>query len=387
MSMGIALRASYTAFEIILLYSPCLCLKVTASTARMTVFSRLAVLGALAAPLSQASALCAADNSVVVQNTTEYWPYQVYETSDINAPYMNITTTGEPLADGLIFFGQNIRPGTHTVKQQRPFIMTDTNDLVWSGPMEQGISTTDFKVATMNGSSVLVYWSSIGQQPIEGIGYGQVNILDDTYQQIATVCPQLNLTLTPGATSKCDADLHEHYITPSNTMLVTAYNVTQADLTPLGGKSDDWVLDPLAVEVDIATGEILFTWSSVEHIPVNNTQVPYPAKGTTQDTPFDLYHMNSIQSVDDNYLINCRHTFSTYMVNKDGDILWTIQGHTGGDFGSLPEGGTYVSTPIHCPTFFFQSILYLPFSNAVVGASYTLRARVGYYSTFFVVWK
>lgn len=335
----------------------------------MTAFSRLAVLGAFAAPLSQAaSALCAADSSEVVQNTTEYWPYQVYETSDANAPYMNITTTGEPLADGLIFFGQNARPGTHTIKQQRPFIMTDTNDLVWSGPMETGVMTTDLKVATLNGSSVLVYWSSIGEQPIEGIGYGQVNILDDTYQQIATICPQLNLTLTTGATSQCDADLHEHYLTPSNTMLVTAYNVTQADLTSLGGKSDDWVLDPLAVEIDIATGEALFVWSSLEHIPVNNTQSAYPAKGTTRDTPFDLYHMNSIQSVGDNYLINCRHTFSTYMVNKDGDILWTIQGHTGGDFGTLPEGGTYVSTPIlfsffpkRLLPFFFPRVFILTF--------------------------
>ncbi|CRG88270.1 hypothetical protein PISL3812_05299 [Talaromyces islandicus] len=308
----------------------------------MTVLSRLAVLGALAAPFSQAaSELCSADSREIVQNTTEYWPYQVYETTDVTPPYMDITTSGEPLADGLIFFGQNIRPGTHTIHQQRPLIMTDTNDLVWAGPMTVGVMTTDLKTATMNGSPVLIYWSSIGKQPIEGIGYGQVHILDDTYQEIATVCPQLNLTLTPGATSQCDADLHEHYLTPSNTMLVTAYNVTQADLTPLGGKSDDWVLDALAVEVDIETGDILFVWSSLEHIPVNNTKMSYPAQGTTQDSPLDLYHMNSIQSVGDNYLINCRHTWSTYMVNKDGDILWTIQGHTGGDFGSLPENGTY----------------------------------------------
>lgn len=312
----------------------------------MTVFSRLAVLGALAAPLSLAAdTLCSANSRQIVQNTTDYWPYQLYETSDVTPPYMKITASGEPLADGLIFFGQNVRPGTHTVKQQRPLIMTDTNDLIWAGPKETGVSTTDLKVATLNGSSVLVYFSSIGKQPIEGVGYGQVHILDNTYQEIATICPQLNLTLTPGATSKCGADLHEHYVTPSDTILVTAYNVTQADLTSIGGKSDDWILDALAVEVDIATGEIGFVWSSLEHIPVNQTKEPYPTKGTTRENPFDVYHMNSIQSVDENYLINCRHTVSTYMVSKDGDILWTLDGETGGDFGALPKNGTFVSTP------------------------------------------
>lgn len=353
----------------------------------MTVFSRLAVLGALAAPLSQAASdLCSAENREIVQNTTEYWPYQVYETNNATPPYLDIYTSGEPLADGLLFFAQNPRSGTHTIKQQRPFIMTDTNELVWAGPMTEGVLNTDLKVATLNGKQVLVYWSSIGTQPIEGIGYGQVHILDDTYKEIATICPQLNFTLTPGATSDCDADLHEHYITPSNTMLVTAYNVTQADLTPIGGKADDWVLDPLAVEVDIATGEVLFTWSSLEHIPVNQTKVGYPAKGTTRDTPFDLYHMNSIQSVDDDYLINCRHTWSTYMVNKDGDIQWTIQGQTGGDFGPLPKNGTYVSTQLFLPTISsLCSHTYL--FNAVLGTSYTPRESVRYRGIFFAIRK
>lgn len=38
------------------------------------------------------------------------------------------------------------------------------------------------------------------------------------------------------------------------------------------------------------------------------------------------------------YLINGRHTWSTYLVSGyDGHIIWRVEGESGGDFGSLPE--------------------------------------------------
>ncbi|KAH8694048.1 ASST-domain-containing protein [Talaromyces proteolyticus] len=313
----------------------------------MTTLIYLAALAYFHLPVSQAyqgsntSILCSADNRQIVDNTTDYWPYQLYKSTNATPPYMGITTSGEPLAEGVIFLGQNYRPGTHAIKQQGAMIMTDTSDLVWSGPSSSDVTVSDFKQMTLNGEQVILYWSSVGDQPTEGIGYGQVHILDSTYREIYTICPDLGLTLLPGASSPCSADLHEHYITESNTLLVTAFNLTQADLTSIGGTTDEWVLDALAAEVDLETGAILFTWSALEHVAVNNTQQSMPSSGTSQSVPLDLYHMNSIQSYGEYYLINCRHTFSTYMVDRAGEIMWSLQGQTGGDFGSLPTNGTF----------------------------------------------
>ena len=53
--------------------------------------------------------------------------------------------------------------------------------------------------------------------------------------------------------------------------------------------------------------------------------------------------MNAIQSINGGYLINSRHTWSSYFVSKEGDIEWELNGKTGGSFGSLPPGYNFVS--------------------------------------------
>lgn len=231
-------------------------------------------------------------------------------------------------------------------KVEAPFIMRDTGNLVWQGPVE---ATSNFRTQTLDNASVITFWSGSGgaaTAETTSFGYGQVNVLDTTYSQIHTICPQLNLTLTPaGNTAECEADVHESYITPRNTILVTAYNTTTADLSSVGGPTNGWVLDPLAVELDIKTGEILFIWSPLEHVPVSQSQQAIGAAGKNLSNPYDWFHMNSIQSYGDNYLINGRNVWTTYLVNKTGDILWEINGYNGGDFGSLPKGGTFVSLP------------------------------------------
>ena len=176
---------------------------------------------------------------------------------------MQINGTGESTAPGLIFLGVAGACKATGVKQQAPVIMTDDNELVWSGPT--GIAA-NVQTATLHGRPVISYWVGTGGAAAganqAGHGYGRVVILDDTYKEIYSVCPRLNITMPDGVLVECQVDVHESYITPRNTMLVTAYNITQVDLTSIGGPRDEWVFDSLAAEIDIETGEVLFLWDT-----------------------------------------------------------------------------------------------------------------------------
>ncbi|CRG86565.1 hypothetical protein PISL3812_03575 [Talaromyces islandicus] len=321
-----------------------------------SMFASLAALVCLQAPLSAASShhgvrhrslaqssvpkMCSANSAEIVNNSTEIFPYQSFQSFSGTPPQLNITTNGEPLADGLIFFGPNGESGAGKPKEVTNFIMTDTGDLVYAHPATR--APTDFKVQTLKGQPVVTYYTPVGSQPFVGIGWGNVHILDNTYKEIHTVCPKLNLHKGDGTIAECGSDLHEHYITEDNTLLTTAFNVTQYDLTPLGGTKNDWIINAIVLELDIESGEVIWQWSLIDHIPITQSHAGVPKNGVKQSGAIDLYHMNSIQQYGDYVFINCRHTWSSYLINrKTGKIEWTIDGETGGDFGKLPENGTF----------------------------------------------
>ncbi|CAL5867109.1 uncharacterized protein PFLUO_LOCUS1321 [Penicillium psychrofluorescens] len=285
------------------------------------------------------SNLCAVNGRQLVHNDSSIWPWQTYRSSDITPPYLQINRSSEELAPGLLFIGPENDATQAGVKQVAPFILTDESELVWGGP--EGDSS-NFRQQFWGDKSVITFWVGTGKAAYGadvGRGWGEVLILDESYRQIKSVCLQLNLTLPEGTTTDCDADVHESFITDDNTILLTAYNVSRADLSSLGGPSDGWVYDSIAVEVDLETNEVVFSWSPLAHLSVNATHIPYAGSNST--SPFDWFHMNSIQKYGDYYLINSRHVWQTYLVNRQGDIIWYIDGHDGGDFGGLPENGQF----------------------------------------------
>ncbi|KEF59332.1 uncharacterized protein A1O9_04176 [Exophiala aquamarina CBS 119918] len=288
--------------------------------------------------------LCAANSRKIMSNSSDpnLWPWQEYQSSDAQPPQLLTNSTGEPLFDGFLVMATMSSTRPPAVRQQSPLIMSDTGELVWSGPIQL---TSDFRVQSFDGSPVLTYFTGEGTTGAEGVvghGYGGFTLLDTRYNEIARVCPIFDgFTMEPGVSAICHADPHESFITHRNTMLLTAYNATQADLTSLGGPHDGWVSDSLVAEVNINTGEVLFTWSPLAHVPLNRTHLPLGNFGQNQSTPFDFFHVNSIQLVGENYLINARNYWSTYLVSPEGEIIWEINGGDGGDFGALPEGGSF----------------------------------------------
>ncbi|KAG9506478.1 hypothetical protein J7337_000009 [Fusarium musae] len=147
---------------------------------------------------------------------------------------------------------------------------------------------------------------------------------------------------TDGSVTGCSSlDLHESFVTTRGTILCTAVNVTNADLTSIGGPSDGWVFDTMVLEIDIKTNDILFMWSPLKAgIPINSTKLSLSSSGTSQSNPFDWFHMNSVTTLKDGYLANSRHTWTSYALDSKGKLQWSLEGSNGGDF-SLPAAGNF----------------------------------------------
>lgn len=133
-------------------------------------------------------------------------------------------------------------------------------------------------------------------------------------------------------------DLHELLITPSGSLLVTANNVTQADLTSVGGPADGWVVAVFVYEIDIATNKVLFSWNSLDHLdklPFTASLYPLGADGFTgvnQSLAWGYFHINAVEPYDDGYIISSRYLCSAIAIDGSGEVKWRLSGRVGGDF-------------------------------------------------------
>ena len=209
------------------------------------------------------------------QNIT--WPYQVFKTVDFQPPYLNITHYTAP-SEGVLFFA----PDGATETQLAPVIMDMSGELVWNGPLEHAFN---FGVYKYEDNPVLAWWNgTLFPEPI-GRGNGLIYIYDNSYEQIQKVTLKGDfLELTPGVTYPSNIDVHELQITPNGSLIVTANNVTQADLSSVGGPGDGWVVAGLVYEIDIASNEVLFSWNSLDHLdklPFTDSLYPLGSEGYT----------------------------------------------------------------------------------------------------------
>lgn len=297
-------------------------------------------------------------SDVVANGSTNYWPYQVYKSSPFNPPKFDITTYGKGLAPGLLFITPTDFTPLDATKDHAPLIMNSRGQLIWNGPSTE---PTNLRVALYHGHHVLTYWSGISSAGANiGHGYGKITFLDASYNEILQVCPRFPLTTPDNTVYPCNADLHESHLTARDTLLVTAYNVTTADLSSIGGPVQGWVYDSLFFELSPIDGTVLFRWSSLEHVPISQTKFPLRGKGGNQSAPFDYFHINSVVDVGDTFLVTARHTWTLNLVSAPGDVLWTLQGDTGGDFGPLPINARFVRLTLSLPYFPIKFPLEMP---------------------------
>ena len=255
------------------------------------------------------------------------WPWQTFKSSSAQPPQLQVTKTG-PTSPGYLFFDQN---GDYAHNYSL-FIMDDNNELIWQSARGD---YSAFQPQVLDGQNVLTYFNGISFPEPWGFGYGIIEILNESYENI------YNISLTAanegyqGIMNSSDVwsyiDMHESKITTDNTILVTVINVTQFDLSAIGGPSDGWIADSLFYEIDVHTNEVLFRWSSLDYIdqvPLENVIQLYPLEdlGRNQTYPWGYFHINSVDKFEDgSYLISSRTYCSIFKISPNGSVEWALQ--------------------------------------------------------------
>lgn len=251
---------------------------------------------------------------------------QTYQTESFVAPILQFTKS-DLTAPGLLF----LTPDGTTSTTNGTMIMSDNGELVWQSEISNYY--TDLRSQPYNGQTYLTFWNSSLRGPSRSNGYGSVDFLDQSLNLAHRVClANLNIVTATGTKWPCQVDLHEAQMTNRNTLLVTVYNVTQADLRSVNGSGNGWILDSQFYEIDPSTERILFAWKlsdNLDKLPLTESHYPlsFPTYnlGVAQVAPWDPFHINSIQALDDGYLISARHYWTIYKISNNGSIDWQWQ--------------------------------------------------------------
>ncbi|KAL2854552.1 ASST-domain-containing protein [Aspergillus pseudodeflectus] len=259
--------------------------------------------------------------------------WQFKSRTDLAPPRLNITIpAAEDVEKGYLFVAPFAGfPDTageqHGPRQAAPYIFRDDGELVWSGYGYYSIWATNFQKARWKGKDVLFCFEG-DHNPGYGHGHGHTTILDQHYETIRELRAG-NHKLT---------DKHEFHVINEETALIQIYQPTPMDLTPWGASPEQqWIVDAIIQELDIETGELLFEWSSLEHVlpdeailPINPGQA---GSGYNSSDAWDYFHINSVdKDSDGNYLISARDACSVHKINgATGEIIWRLGG-TKSDF-------------------------------------------------------
>ncbi len=232
---------------------------------------------------------------------------------DLRPPSVKVTTLDSQTAAStprFIFVAPtNYLPGSPV--QQGLMILDRQGRLVWFSPATEG-KPFDFNAQSDKDRPVVTWWQGT-VTGAHGLGVGE--IADNTYKTITTIRGGDGLV----------TDLHELTLTSTGTALITAYETTTANLSPVGQARNGKVFVGHAQEIDLATGKVLFDWRSLDHVPLQESyqQPPGSPKGT-----YDYFHINSIAEMDDgNLLISARNTWALYKVDRSsGRVIWRLNG-------------------------------------------------------------
>jgi hypothetical protein len=197
--------------------------------------------------------------------------------------------------------------------QWGPMIVDPHGSLVWFDPVRHANTwAANVHSQQLLGQPVLTWWQGFVNA---GIGQGHDVILDDHYRPIAAV----------RAGNGLSADLHEFKITAQDTALITAYSLVHWPGSSIGGRKDMSVLNCTVQEIDIPTGNVLFQWDSLDHVPLSDSYTKPPASNRH---PYDYFHINSVQEDSDGSLvISARNTWAVYDVNHStAALMWQIGG-------------------------------------------------------------
>ncbi len=228
---------------------------------------------------------------------------------DLSPPAVTVTAQSPAVAPGDVFVAPYGGTG-----EAGPMILEPGGGLVWFKPLPANTEATNLEVQEYEGKPVLTWWQ--GDISIHGFGLGEDLIADDTYTDIAHV----------RAGNGLQADLHEFQLTPQGTALITAYDPILCNLSSVAGPADGGLTDSVFEEVDVKTGLVMYEWTSLDHVALQESYEPANRASTAY--PYDFFHLNSISlDHDGSLLISSRNTWAVYKLNaQSGQIEWRLGG-------------------------------------------------------------
>ena len=160
----------------------------------------------------------------------------------------------------------NRSPGAAAGGQSGLMILDGDARMRWFLPTEN--APFDLQCQFYKGKQVFTWWQGV---VTNGTGAGEAILADMSFNQIARLSEVGGLT----------PDLHELTLTTEGTALMTSYHTEAANLSTVGGPRNGYVLASAAMEVDVATGKLLWSWESLDHVPISATYQKFSG-GTKQ---------------------------------------------------------------------------------------------------------
>jgi hypothetical protein len=282
--------------------------------------------GSATAGTSQAQ-LTAAAIAPATQATAEV--NQFFSRPDLHPPRITAVRAASSFTVGgsggrFLLVTPNRSPGAAAGGQSGLMILDGDARMRWFLPTDN--APFDLQCQFYKGKQVFTWWQG---DVTNGTGAGEAFLADMSFNQIAQL----------GEVGGFTPDLHELALTTEGTALMTSYHTVAADLSTVGGPSDGYALAATAVEVDVATGKLLWSWESLDHVPISATYQKF--SGGTKQEPFDYFHINSIAvAPDGDLLISSRNTWCVYKVSRtSGEVLWRLNGKNS-DF-TMGEGANF----------------------------------------------
>lgn len=230
------------------------------------------------------------------------------------APVLAVTVHSPLSAPGDIFTAPDAGRGP-----SGPTIFDEAGNLVWFDSLPAGVESTNLQVQQYDGQPVLTWWQ--GYIPPQGFGEGEEMIYNSSYRQIGRV----------HAGNGFKADLHDFHLTAGGTALLTVFDPIRCNLSAEGGPSGGAVTDGIFQEVDLRTGLVRREWDSLDHVPLGDSYST--ATDTNTESPFDYFHINSIDQqagrspIGGTTLLSARNTWALYELNTlTGQVLARIGG-------------------------------------------------------------
>ncbi|KAK0257262.1 hypothetical protein LTS09_007737 [Friedmanniomyces endolithicus] len=152
---------------------------------------------------------------------------------------------------------------------------------------------------------------------------GMYVILNSSYQTVQAL---------PAPAGSSMIDMHEFEVLEGGQRaLVIAQKAQLLDTNPIAGTVGAmWVLNNGFLEVDMMTGGTVFEWWALDYVDLGETYTVPPRGPGTFESPWDFFHLNSIdKNRDGDYLISARNANTVYKISgSTKEVLWRLGGRT-----------------------------------------------------------